>query len=140
VTMGLGFGYDPVTAFFMVATALVIILAAIYIVVNAACIGYFARRRRADFNVLAHVVVPVLGIAAFVPAWLTAAGLPVFSFISKLPAPISYAGPGVAAWMVLGLVALAFLYARHPERVADVSRVHTDELPAGTGGGREVVG
>src|SRR5712691_7272301 len=43
VTLGLGLGYDPVTAFVMVATALVIVLAAIYIVMNAACIGYFAR-------------------------------------------------------------------------------------------------
>jgi hypothetical protein len=32
--------------------------------------------------------------------------------------------------MVLGLIALAYLYARHPARVAEVSRVHTDELPA----------
>ena len=43
VTLGLGLGYDPVTAFVMVATALVIVLAAIYIVMNAACIGYFSR-------------------------------------------------------------------------------------------------
>jgi amino acid transporter len=37
VTLGLGLGYDPVTAFFMVATALVIVLAAIYILMNACC-------------------------------------------------------------------------------------------------------
>jgi len=30
----------------MVGTGLVILLAAIYIVVNAPCIGFFARRRR----------------------------------------------------------------------------------------------
>ena len=45
VTLGLGLGYDPTTAFVMVATALVIVLAAIYIVMNAACIGFFARVR-----------------------------------------------------------------------------------------------
>jgi hypothetical protein len=31
--------------------------------------------------------------------------------------------------MVLGLLYLLVLYARHPERVADVARVHLDEEP-----------
>ncbi len=77
VTLGLGLGYDPVTAFVMVATALVIVLAAIYIVMNAACIGYFSRastRGTRRFNPLLHVVIPVLGIITFVPAWLTVRG------------------------------------------------------------------
>ena len=55
VTLGLGLGYDPVTAFVMVATALVIVLAAIYILMNAACIGYFAGATAAGrFNPLLH--------------------------------------------------------------------------------------
>jgi amino acid transporter len=129
VSFGLGFGYDPTTAFAMVGTAIVIILAAIYIVVNAACIGYFLRRRREHFHPIAHIVVPLLGMAAFVPAWLTAAGLPVFSFITKLTPPISYVGPGVAAWMVLGLIYLVWLMRRDPRRVNEVARVHLDEEP-----------
>src|SRR6266566_4444902 len=64
VTLGLGLGYDPVTAFVMVATGLVIVLVAIYILMNAACIGYFARRGR-GFNPVSHLVIPILGIAAF---------------------------------------------------------------------------
>jgi amino acid transporter len=127
VTLGLGFGYDPVTAFGIVATTLVIILAAAYIIVSAACIGYFLRHRREDFNPIAHILVPILSIAAFVPAWLTAAGLPVFSFVVKLTPPVSYAGPTVAVWMVLGILWLIYLYSRHPERVAEVSRVHLDD-------------
>jgi amino acid transporter len=127
ITLGLGFGYDPVTAFAMIGTAAVIILAATYIIVSAACMGYFLRHRREDFHPIAHVLVPILSIVAFIPAWLTAAGLPVFSFISKLPPPISYAGPAVAVWMLLGIVGLVFLYMRHPERVAEVSRVHLDD-------------
>jgi amino acid transporter len=110
-----------------VATTLVIILAAAYIIVSAACIGYFLRHRREDFNPIAHILVPILSIAAFVPAWLTAAGLPVFSFVVKLTPPVSYAGPTVAVWMVLGILWLIYLYSRHPERVAEVSRVHLDD-------------
>ena len=77
MTLGLGLGYGATTAFVMVATALVIVLAAIYIVMNAACIGYFARpsaRGARRFNPLLHLVIPVLGIITFVPAWLTVRG------------------------------------------------------------------
>src|SRR5215510_9070610 len=41
VMLGLGLGYDPVTAFIMAATALVIVIVAVYILMNAACIGFF---------------------------------------------------------------------------------------------------
>jgi amino acid transporter len=127
VALGLGFSYDPVTAFAMIGTGIVIMLVANYIIANAACIGYFTRRRRTEFNPVLHLVVPILGILAFTPAWLTAAGLPVFPFISKLTSPISYAGPAVAVWMLLGLGVMAWLYKVHPQRVADVSKVHLDE-------------
>ncbi|HEY2242450.1 MAG TPA: APC family permease [Streptosporangiaceae bacterium] len=130
VTLGLGLGYDPETAFAMVGTGLVIVLAAIYIIMNAACIGFFWRRRRATgsgFNVLLHLVIPILGIAAFVPAWLAAAGIKAFSFVTPLAAPASYMGPGVAGWMVVGLLYLIYLYRRHPQRVTEVGLVHLDD-------------
>jgi amino acid transporter len=129
VALGLGFGYDPVTAFAMVGTGIVILLVSTYIIANVTCIFYFARRRRSEFNVFLHLVVPVLGVAAFVPPWLTAAGLPVFSFISPLTPPVSYAGPAIAAWVGLGIIYLVWLLLRHPSRVAEVSRVHLDEVP-----------
>jgi amino acid transporter len=125
VTLGLGLGYDPVTAFIMVATALVIVLVAIYILMNAACIGYFARPGR-GFNVVSHLIIPLLGIATFVPAWLTSAGLKVFSFVAPLSEPYSYMGPGVAGFMLLGLIYLIYLYRRHPQRVLEVGLVHLD--------------
>ena len=127
VTLGLGLGYDPVTAFIMVATALVIVLVAIYILMNAACIGFFARRGH-GFNPLLHLVIPVLGIAVFIPAWLTSAGLKVFSFVAPLAPPYSYMGPGVAGFMLVGVVYLIYLYRRHPQRVVEVGLVHTDPL------------
>ncbi len=58
----------------MVGTGIVIVLAAIYILMNVACIGYFARRR-GGFNPLSHLIIPVLGIITFMPAWLSAAGI-----------------------------------------------------------------
>jgi amino acid transporter len=127
ITLGLGLGYGPVNAFAMVGTGIVIVLVAVYIVVNAACIGYFARARGRRWNPLLHLLIPLLGIAAFVPAWLTSAGIRAFSFVAPLTAPSSYMGPGVAAFMVVGVIYLWYLYVRHPERVTEVGLVHIDQ-------------
>jgi hypothetical protein len=76
----------------------------------------------------------VLGIATFVPAWLTAAGIKVFSFVVPLTPPSSYMGPGVAGFMALGVIYLGYLYAKHPRRVAEVGLVHLDlDEPASPG-------
>ena len=72
VMLGLGFAYDPGTAFAMIGTALVILLVGIYLVGNVACIGYFARRAH-GFSLVSHLIVPIIGIAAFIPAWLAGA-------------------------------------------------------------------
>jgi amino acid transporter len=129
VTLVLGFAYDPVTAFVLVATIIVIVVVVVYIVVNAACVGFFTRHRRHELNVLLHVVIPVLGIVAFIPALLTAAGVPVFSFVTKLSKPISYAGPVVGGWMVLGLIYLAVLWSRSRQSVIDTGLVHLEDDP-----------
>jgi amino acid transporter len=128
-TLGLGLGYGPTDAFFMVGTGIVIILAAIYILMNAACIGYFARNGR--LNPVLHVLIPVLGIVTFVPAWLTSAGLKVFSFVAPLAPPVSYMGPAVAVWMILGVIYLVYLYRTAPQRVVEVGLVHLDEPDTG---------
>jgi amino acid transporter len=129
VTLGLGLGYTPTVAFVMVATALVIVLAAIYILMNAACLGFFARRRT-GFNWFLHAVIPVLGILAFIPAWLTSAGIDVLPghFIFPLAPPYSYMGPAVGIFMIIGVIYLIYLYRRHSQRVVEVGLVHIDPL------------
>ncbi|OIJ95692.1 APC family permease [Streptomyces colonosanans] len=129
VMLGLGLYYDPVTAFLLLATVIVTVVISVYIVVNLACAGYFLRRRRELFNPVRHLLFPLLGIAAFVPALLTAAGLPVFDFVSPLTTPVSYAGPIVGVWMAAGVVVVLVLLRRHPGRIAETARVHLDESP-----------
>ncbi len=128
IAFGLGFGYDPVTAFAMVGTGLVIVLVAIYILMNIACIGFFARSRDHKFNPISHGLIPLLGIAAFVPAWFSGAGIkiPGASFISPLTPPYSYMGPAVGIWMLIGVGYLIYLYARDRQRVAAVGQIHLD--------------
>jgi amino acid transporter len=126
VTLGLGLHYTPTVAFAMVGTGIVILLVAVYILMNAACIGYFARK--GGFNWLSHLVIPVLGIAAFVPAWLTAAGIkiPGLSFITPLTPPLSYMAYGVGGFMAVGLICLIVLYLTAPQRVKEVGLVHLE--------------
>jgi amino acid transporter len=125
VTLGLGLHYTPTVAFAMVGTGIVILLVAVYIVMNAACIGYFARGGR-TFNWFSHGVIPVLGIAAFVPAWLTAAGIKVFSFVTPLTAPYSEMALWVGGLMVVGLICLIVLYVVAPQRIREVGLVHLE--------------
>jgi amino acid transporter len=126
VTLGLGLKYNPTEAFFMVGAALVIVIVAVYILMNAACIGFFARRGH-RFNPWLHGVIPVLGIIFFVPAWLTAAGIDVDrKYITPFAPPVSYMGPGVAGFMIIGVIYLIYLYRRHPQRVEEVGLVHLD--------------
>jgi amino acid transporter len=127
VMLALGLHYTPTVAFAMVGTGIVILLVAIYILMNVACIGYFARQRT-GYNVLSYLIIPLLGIAAFVPAWLSGVGIPAFNFIKPLTPPYSYMGPAVGIWMIIGLIYLIFLYARHKQRVTEVGLVHLDPL------------
>jgi amino acid transporter len=127
VSLALGFGYGPTTAFAMTGAGLVILLISVYVVVNAACIGFFLRTGR--FNPLRHGLIPVLGILAFIPAWLTATGIHLFSFISPLTPPISYAAYAIAGFIAVGIVYLILLWRRDRQRVVDVGIVHLD-LPA----------
>ncbi|WP_430382284.1 APC family permease [Streptomyces sp. P10-4] len=131
--LGLGLAYGPVTAFLLLATVIVTVVVGVYIIVNLSCAGYFRRSGRAAVKPVRHLLFPVLGSAAFVPALLTAAGLPVFDFVTELTAPVSYAGPVVGAWMAMGAVVLLVLVRRHPERIAETARVHLDAYDPGGG-------
>ncbi|WP_428950331.1 hypothetical protein [Streptomyces sp. cg35] len=56
-----------------------------------------------------HLLCPLLGTVAFVPAPLSAAGV---------PAPVPYAGPVVGTWLALGVVVRLVPTRRHPPRLA----------------------
>jgi amino acid transporter len=127
VALFLGFYYDPVTGFGLTATILVDIFAPMYILLNIACLTYFWRFRRDEFNVIRHGVLPVLGALAFIPAFLAGAGIPAFSFITALSKPLWYAGPIAGLWMVIGIGYLIALSRRDPDRILQTKRVFDEE-------------
>jgi hypothetical protein len=128
VALWLGNQYDPYTGFVILATILVDIFAPMYILLNIACITYFWRHRRAEFNWFLHGLIPVLGALAFIPAFFAGAGIRVFDFIAELPKPLSYAGPAAAIWMAIGVVYLIVLLVSRPGRITETSRVFTEEV------------
>jgi amino acid transporter len=126
----LGWKYTPQTAFGVIATAIVVVVVPVYIIANMACIGFFARHRKEERHWLWHIVVPVLGIAFLIPGFFDAAGItgvPGFTFITKLTAPLSYAGWAMGLWMLIGVVVLFVLRARKPDAIAAVAQIHLEE-------------
>jgi amino acid transporter len=132
VAVWLGLQYGPLSAFALVGTIVTAVIIAIYMVVNLACLVFYLREGRAEFNLFLHGLVPVLGIAAFLPAFLTAVGIQAFDFVSALPYPISLVGPVVGVWYAIGLVYLVVLMTRRPERLRETGRVFVEEPAAET--------
>ena len=132
VAVWLGLRYEPLTAFQLVGTIVTAVIIAIYVVVNLACLVFHLRAPGVRFNPLLHGLVPLLGIAAFVPAFLTAVGIQAFDFISALPYPVSLVGPVVGIWFAIGVIYLIVLATRRPERLRETGRVFTEEHVAET--------
>ena len=100
----------------MVGTGLVIVLAAIYIVINAACIGFFWRRRRPPARVQrapapGHPGAGDRGVRAGLAGGRGHPGVLVRDATGR--AGVLH-GAGVAGWMVVGIGYLIYLYRRHP--------------------------
>jgi amino acid transporter len=129
VAIWLGFQYSTVTAYSLMGTILTIVILPIYFVAALACPLYYFRYRRNELNWFLHVICPLLGMAFLVPAFVTGAGIKLFSFVSPLSYPLNLAGPIVAAWYVLGIGLMIWLMVRHPERIAKTATIFVDDEP-----------
>ena len=134
--LGLGFAYSPLEAFVLIATVVTAVIILIYGAVNIACIVFYLRERRSDFNPFKHLVVPVVGTLFFVPAWLTAMGIAVFDFVSPLAYPTSLTGPIVGAILLTGIIYMVILYSRDRRKIDDTAKVFVEDEPTAvtTGG------
>ena len=98
----LGFEYGPTTAFVFDATIIVLVIVGVYIVCDLACIGFYLRIRVSDQTLL-HLVIPIPGIAAFVPAPCSPRQGFRRSFIKADRLAMSYLGSSMGVWLLLGL-------------------------------------
>ena len=128
--LALGFKYTPQVAFGILGTAIVVIVVPVYIACNIACIGYFARHRKEEQHLLSHIVVPIIGALLLIPGFFSVAGItgiPGLRFIAALTSPYKYAPYAMAAWLVVGIVALFVLRSRNPQAIDKVAHVYLED-------------
>ena len=124
-----GLLFGPVKGGILLATVCTAIPIGVYILINAACIAYYWRYRREEFRWFLHGLLPFGGAILLIPVLLTALGVGVsfLKFITPLPYPISLVGPILGVWFVAGLICLAYVCARHPERLEETTRIFLEE-------------
>jgi len=131
VVLGFVLANDPypfgLNVYVFLGTMLGLIFAGIYMTVNIACIGYFWRERRDEFNFIKHLIVPIVGMISMIPALLAVIGgvtIPILDInLDPYGNYLSLTAPIVGIWMVLGIVAYIVLRMRNPaalDRVGDV--------------------
>ncbi len=95
-----------------------------YMAVNVATIGYFWREQRAEFNWFKHLIVPIIGFIAMIPAFFGALGgvtLPILDLtLAPLTEPYSFMPPLVAIWMVIGIVIGLYFWSRERDKLNSV--------------------
>lgn len=125
-----GYTWDPVTAYAVFGTVLTVCVLPIYFVTALACPVYFLRYRRSEFNVLLHLIAPVLGAALLIPAFFAGAGIPAVSFASALSYPLNLAGPIVGAWYLIGIAVMVYLMRRRKASLVRLSEsVDAEPMP-----------
>jgi amino acid transporter len=127
LALGLGAKYTPQTAFGIIATGLVVAVVPVYMLANLACIGYFTKHRKDERHPVIHILVPIVGFLFLIPGFFNAAGItgmPGLSFIVSLASPLTYGAYAMGAWMILGLIALAYLSSKKPAAIKEVATIH----------------
>jgi len=100
----LGFIMTPIGAFGFLGTLDALFVLIIYALVCIASIRFFWRKRRAQFNIFRHGVVPVLGTLLILTIF-------VFLVIAPAPPPLNLIPFILAVWVLLG-VGLLFVLRR----------------------------
>jgi amino acid transporter len=127
----LGFAlHGPLNALVLQGTISTILIVAIYILTCLSCIVYYWRAQRRHFNVLLHLVIPLVGALALVPVLLAAFGVDFAHLgITGLSYPADIAPLICLAWMILGAGLLGYFMVRDRSRIAETRRVFTEEPP-----------
>lgn len=124
-------GSGPINIYVFIGTMLGLLFAGMYMAVNLAVIGFYWREKRDEFNVLKHLVVPLLGVLAMIPAMMSViGGLTIPFFDVNLPAytnSLRFTAPIVGAWMAIGIVIYFVLRATNRAALAKMTEVYGGE-------------
>jgi len=111
----------PLTTYIWIGYALGLLFAGMYIAVCLASLGYYWRQQRSEFNVIKHLVVPIVGIILLIPAFLGVLGgltIPILDIkLDPLASPFDVVPLLVAVWMIAGIVIGLVLWTREASRL-----------------------
>jgi amino acid transporter len=109
VGLGLGFWLGPRDEFITLGLVTVLSLALVYASGNVGVFRFYVRARRAEFNLLLHVLLPLVSTVAL--AWAA------FKTFDPLPqTPYRYAPVAVGIWLAIGVLLLWAMHRRGRER------------------------
>jgi amino acid transporter len=124
-------GAPGLNVYVWLGTLVGLLFAGMYIAVNLACIGYFMREKRDEFNVVKHLIIPILGVIAMIPAVLAVIGgvtIPILNIeLSPYENSLRWTAPAVGIWLVLGVIAYFYLRSRNPRGLEAMNAVYGGE-------------
>ena len=88
---------------------LVLAVLFVYVIANIAVFAYYFWQRRPEFNIVLHVLFPLISTGGLIYAL-------VYSFIPFPAAPYEYAPLIDGIWLFLGLVILLVMWRQHNDR------------------------
>jgi len=120
VALVLGAAFEPVGGFAIIATAVTIVVILVYMMVSLACMVFYLRERRDQFNVLLHGVFPVLAILVLLaPLYYQFAPLPDY--------PVRLGNYFAILWIVLGFIALGLAASQRPQAIAQAEEIFVED-------------
>jgi amino acid transporter len=107
--------------FALIATLAVIVVVLVYIMLCLGCIWHYWTKRRSEFNVFLHLVLPLGGAILF--------AFPLYYQYFKFPPtyPIKYANWIGLAWIAAGVILAFYVTKRYPDRARDMERVYVED-------------
>ncbi len=117
----LGWKWGPLVGFSLIATLAVIVVVLVYMLICLGTIWHYFTKRRAEWNPILHLVLPVGGIVLFFfPLY--------YQYVKFQPTyPIKYANWIAIGWVVAGIVLAVWLSIVRPERLRDMERVYVED-------------
>jgi amino acid transporter len=124
-------GSGPLNIYVFIGTLITLLFIGIYIAVNLSVIGYYWRERRDEFNVVKHLVVPVLGVLTMIPAALAVIGgvtIPILNVtLSPYDNSLRFTAPIAGAWVVVGILVFVVLWMTNRDALRRMGGVYGGE-------------
>ncbi|HEU5375877.1 MAG TPA: APC family permease [Ktedonobacteraceae bacterium] len=115
---GLALGPFP-GGFTFIGTILTFPILIVYVATCASVFFFYWREHREEFNILRHVLVPLIPIVVL--------GFVIYFQFTSLTPPYNQAIFIVVGWFVLGLIVVVLLSLFAPKELAQANRVYADE-------------